>query len=210
LPDIRDQLARLRGNLAIVRAKLDNLIVRAPIAGRVTAIDLKVGESRGPGQRLAEIVADTGFKLTASIDEFYLNRVRKGLNAQVDLTEAPAPVAVTRVDQQVRDGRFNIDLTFTAAPPPGLRPGQTLQGRLALGDDTPALILPAGAFLEQTGGGWVFVMDDGGVAANRRVIKLGRRNAEQLEVLGGLAPGERAITSAYGDLDRIDRIVLTP
>jgi HlyD family secretion protein len=209
LPDIRDQLDRLRANLTIVRGKLDNLIVRSPSAGRVTAIDLKIGENRGPGQRLAEITPETGVKLSAVIDEFYIGRVRNGLGAVTEIGSEQIALEVVRVHPQVRDGRFEIDLSFKAEAPASLVPGQTLQVRLALGQDVEALILPAGPFLTQTGGAWAFVLTADGGGAERRAIKIGRRSAEQVEVLAGLVARESVITSAYNGLDRIDRIILT-
>lgn len=208
LPAIRDQLEKLRQNLEVVRSKLDNLIVRAPVAGRVTHIDLKIGENRNPGQRLAEVTPETGFKLSADVDEFYLARVRADQIATVELNGVPVRVQVSRIYPQVNDGRFMVDLSFVAADPAGLVPGQALQGRLALGDDKPALVLASGAFLERTGGDWVFVMTDDDVAQRRR-IKIGRRNAEQVEVADGLKAGERVITSDYTGYERLDRIVLS-
>jgi HlyD family secretion protein len=208
LPAIRDQLDKLRQNLEVVRSKLDNLIVRAPVAGRVTHIDLKIGENRNPGQRLAEITPETGFKLSADVDEFYLARVRGDQIATVELNGAPVQAQVSRIYPQVNDGRFMIDLAFVGADPGGLVPGQALQGRLALGDDRPALVIASGAFLERTGGDWVFVMTDDKVAERRR-IKVGRRNAEQVEIADGLKAGERVITSDYTGYERLDRIVLS-
>jgi HlyD family secretion protein len=209
LPDIHRQLKILRDNLAVVHDKLDSLIVRAPVAGRVTAIDLKVGENRNPGQRLAEVTPDTGMKLSADIDEFYLSRVRTGQTASVDLDTKPTKVIVRRVSPQVRDGHFTIDLDFEGANPPNLVSGAAAQGRLQLGGDAPATILPVGPFLARTGGDWVFVVAKDGKSAERRSIKVGRRTAEQIEILVGLKVGEQAITSDYAGLDNVDRIVLT-
>ncbi len=208
LPSIRDQLDKLRLNLEVVRSKLDNLIVRAPVSGRITHIDLKIGENRNPGQRLAEITPETGFKLSADVDEYYLARVRADQVGTVELNGAPVRAKVSRIYPQVNDGRFMIDLAFEGADPAGLVPGQALQGRLALGDDRAALVLSAGAFLERTGGDWVFVMTDDDTAERRR-IKIGRRNAEQVEIAEGLTAGERVITSDYSGYERLDRIVLS-
>ena len=208
LPAIRDQLGKLRQNLEVVHSKLDNLIVRAPVAGRVTHIDLKIGENRNPGQRLAEVTPDTGFKLSADVDEFYLARVRAEQIATVELNGSPVRASVSRIYPQVNDGRFMVDLSFVDTDPAGLVPGQALQGRLALGDDRPALVLASGAFLERTGGDWVFVMTKDDVAERRR-IKIGRRNAELVEIAGGLKAGERVITSDYTGYERLDRIVLS-
>jgi HlyD family secretion protein len=209
LPDIHRQLTNLRANLDVVQGKLAGLIVRAPVEGRVTAIDLKVGEHRNPGERLAEVTPDSGMKLSAEIDEFYLARVRAGQSAVVDIDDKPVKVNVRRVSPQVRNGQFTIDLDFDGDSPSSLVAGETTQGRLQLGGDTSALILPTGPFLERTGGDWVFVVAKDGRSAERRQIKVGRRTLEQLEILGGLSTGERVVTSDYTSLDRIDRIVLT-
>lgn len=209
LPDIHRQLGILRGNLDVVHSTLDGLIVRAPVTGRVTAIDLKVGEHRNAGQRLAEVTPNTGMKLSANIDEFYLPRVRAGQMATIEFGGQAAQVAVWRVYPQVQGGQFTVELRFNGASPAGLVAGEAVQGRLQLGDDTPARILSVGPFLERTGGDWIFVVDAQGQSAQRRRIKVGRRTTEQLEIVTGLASGEWVITSDYTGLDKADRISLT-
>jgi len=209
LPDIHRQLGNLRGNLEVVQGKLAGLIVRAPVEGVVTAIDLKVGEHRNPGERLAEVTPESGMKLTSDVDEYYLSRVRAGQSAVVELDGKPVRVAVRRVSPQVRNGQFSVDLDFDGDSPAGLVSGETAQGRLQLGSDTSATILPVGAFLERTGGNWAFVLEPDGKTALKRQIKVGRRTAEQLEILGGLKPGERVLISDYTGLDRADRILMT-
>lgn len=209
LPDIHHQLQSLRGNLDVVQGKLAGLIIRAPVKGVVTAIDLKVGEHRNPGERLAEVTPESGMKLTSRIDEFYLTRVRAGQTAMVDVEGTAVTVTVRRVSPQVRNGQFSIDLDFNGASPASLVAGETTQGRLQLGGDSPARILAVGPFLERTGGDWVFVVAKDGQSARRRQIKVGRRTTEQLEILGGLATGERVLTSDYTGVDRADRIVIT-
>jgi HlyD family secretion protein len=215
LPDIEQQLTNLRGDLIVVHDKLASLVVRAPVAGRVTALDLKVGESRSTGQRLAEVTPDTGMKLTADLDEFYLPRVRVGQVATVTLDGRPVRVSVRRVSPQVRDGQFRVDLDFEVPGAVGatgaasLVEGATAQGHLQLGADRSATILPAGPFLERTGGDWVFVVAADGRSAQRRRVRLGRRTRDQLEILGGLSAGERVIASDYTALDKADRLILT-
>lgn len=209
VPRIAKELATLQESLAVTRSKLDSLVVRAPVAGRLTDMDIKVGEIRNRGQRLGQIVADTGFKLQAQIDEYYLDRVRVGQTGVVTIEDREVPVRVTRVDPQVKNATFQVDLAFEGAMPRGLLPGQALEGRLTLGGDRPALILPAGGFLERTGGDWAMVADASGGHADRRRIKIGRRSTEQVEVLAGLAAGERVITSDYTGFEKVDRVVLT-
>jgi HlyD family secretion protein len=171
-------------------------------------MDLKVGENRNRGERFGEITPDTGDKLAAEVDEYYLGRVQNGQTAAIDVGDKTWVLEVVRVYPKVTNGTFTVDLAFRNATPAGLLPGQALQGKLALGADRTATILPAGAFLERTGGDWVFVLAKDGQSALRRTIKIGRRNDEQVEVLSGLAAGERAIISDYTGLERIDRIDL--
>jgi len=209
LPDIHRQLASLRSNLDVVHGTLEGLVIRAPVSGRVTAIDLKVGEHRDAGQRLAEVTPPTGMKLSAQIDEFYLARVHTGQSADIDLNGKSVIITVRRVYPQVHDGRFQVDLDFTGANPPDLVAGEAASGRLQLGDDSAARLLPVGPFLERTGGDWVFVMTANGTSAERRRIKVGRRTAEQLEILGGLAVGEQVIISDYASVEKAERVLLT-
>jgi HlyD family secretion protein len=206
LPHIRSQLEKLQEDLKITHGKLDNLTVRAPVTGRLTALDLKVGENRNRGERFGEVTPETGSKLAAEVDEYYLGRVLDGQIADIGIGDKAWVLKVIRVYPKVTNGTFTIDLAFKDATPAGLLPGQTLQGKLALGADRAASILPAGTFLERTGGDWIFVLAKDGKSALRRTIKIGRRNAEQVEILSGLAVGEQAIISDYSGLERIDRI----
>ena len=156
-----------------------------------------------------QIVPDTGFKLKAEVDEYYLGRVRPGQAARVELDGRPLPARVTRVDPQVKNSTFEVEMAFDGVSTRALLPGQALEGRLILGGDRQGLILPAGAFLERTGGDWVMVLDAGGGRAERRRIQVGRRNAEQVEVLAGLKPGERVIVSDYAGFEKVEQVILT-
>ena len=209
LPDIHRQLGLLRGNLEVVHSTLDGLVIRAPVSGRVTAIDLKVGEHKDPGQRLAEVTPPRGMKLSVEIDEFYLARVRTGLRADVDFHGQNLSATARRIYPQVQDGHFKVDFDFDGDGPASLVAGEALLGRLQLGNDSQAKILPVGPFLERTGGDWVFVVAPGGASAERRRIKVGRRSVDQLEILGGLEVGERVITSDYSALEKATLVVLT-
>jgi HlyD family secretion protein len=208
LPQIAAQLEKLQQDVTITRSKLESLNVRAPATGRMTAIDLNVGENRNRGQRLGEITPNTGFKMTAEVDEYYLDRLRRDQIATVETGTTRRQLRVTRVYPRVESGVFKVELAFSGAEPADLLPGQTLQGKISLGSDTRTLVLPVGPFLAHTGGHWIFAIGADGHSAERRPIKLGRRNVEQVEVVSGLAPGERAITSDYTAFDRIERIEL--
>jgi HlyD family secretion protein len=208
LPQIHSQLVKLQQDLKITHGKLENLTVRAPVTGRLTAMDLKVGENRNRGERFGEITPETGDKLAAEVDEYYLGRVQNGQIAKIEIGDRTWALKVVRVYPKVTNGTFTVDLAFEDGTPAGLLPGQALQGKLALGADRTAAILPAGAFLERTGGDWIFVLAKDGKSALRHTLRIGRRNDEQVEVLSGLAVGEQAIISDYTGLERIDRIDL--
>jgi HlyD family secretion protein len=206
LPGLQSELVGLKKSLQVTRDKLDDLTVKAPVTGRITALDLKIGENRNRGERLAEIVPPTGFKIAADIDEFYLPRTRAGQAGDVELNGKTYRLKLARVYPQVKGGTFTADFAFQGAMPVDLTSGAAAQGKLTLGGDSHAVIVPTGAFLEASGGDYVFVMD--GSEAHRRRVKLGRRNVEQVEVLSGLVPGDRVITSDYANYAKIDRIDL--
>lgn len=189
-------VADLDRRLAAMRAASDGLSVRAPVAGRLTGLALQVGESVRTGSRLARIDSLGQFKLLMTLDEFHLARVREGLAGELVHEGRPQALRVSRIDPQVKDGRFAVELVFDAAPP-ALQVGQGLDVRLSLGDPTPALLLPDGGFYADTGGAWAFVLDADGRQAERRTLQLGRRADGVIEVLGGLQPGEQVVVSPY-------------
>jgi HlyD family secretion protein len=206
LPELEKELISLQKSLIVTQHKIKDLIVTAPVTGQITSLNLKIGENRNRGERLAEIRLDTGFKISADVDEYYLSRVRPKQYADADIDGRTYRLRVTRVYPQVKNGVFSVDLDFAGKAPPALTPGAAVQGKLSLGTDRPGLILPAGPFLEGSGGDYVFVIDGGGKRAHKRRIKIGRRNIEQVEVLSGLEPGDKVITSDYSTYDKIDRI----
>ena len=207
LAQLRESNASLSGSLGIARATLEALNLRAPVAGQLTAFSIQVGQSMNRGERLGQIDSAGRNKLVASVDEFYLGRVSPGQIATVEAGGKAFRAKVAKIYPQVRNGAFEVDLHFIGAEPADLQRGQTLQMKLTLGDPTPALLIPNGAFYNETGGAYVFVVAPGGGSAIKRNVRLGRRNADFIEVLEGLEPGERVITSPYtgfADKDRLD------
>ncbi|MBL8276347.1 MAG: efflux RND transporter periplasmic adaptor subunit [Pelomonas sp.] len=189
-------VADLDSRLAAMRAASDGLSVRAPVAGRLTGLTLQVGESVRTGSRLARIDSLGRFKLQLTLDEFHLPRVREGLGGELLHEGRQHALQVSRIDPQVKDGRFAVELVFAGEPPP-LQVGQGLDVRLALGNPSPALLLPDGGFHADTGGAWAFVLDADGRHAERRALQLGRRADGVIEVLSGLQPGEQVVVSPY-------------
>lgn len=207
LEQLRASTSHLENNLALARASLDALIVQAPVAGQLTSFSIEVGQSLGRNERIAQIDDPEAFKLTVLIDEFYLSRVDEGQVGEIVLDGDRYRLAISKIYPQVRNGEFEVDMVFSQAAPDQIRRGQTLQVRLSLGDPSQSLLIPNGAFYQDTGGEWVFVVAPDGGFAVRRPVELGRRNARYIEVLAGLEADERVITSpytAYLNAERVD------
>jgi HlyD family secretion protein len=200
---------RMQNNLDLVKRSMDNLVVRAPISGQLTSRNAEIGESKSPGQRLGQIDVLDGFKVLTPIDEFYIARVNPGQKGETDINGKTYRLTVTKVYPEVRDNKFEVDMLFDGAPPPGIRRGQTLQIRLELGDLAEAVMVPRGGFYQKTGGQWIYLVDGSGAFAVKRPIRLGRQNPQVFEVLDGLQPGEKVVTSSYDNFGDIDKLVLT-
>ena len=207
LEQLEASVTRMQANLEVVRQKLDNLIIRAPIGGQLTALNAEIGQSKAPRQHLGQIDWLEGFKIRAAVDEYYIARVGVGQIGSVTISGVSYSLIVKKVYPEVQNGRFQIDLEFSGDEPAGIRRGQTVQIRLVLGDLTEAILLARGAFYQQTGGNWIFVLDKSEGFATKRSISIGMQNTQVYEVLAGLEPGEKAITSSYESLKDFDRIV---
>jgi HlyD family secretion protein len=197
----------LQSSLQLARANLEALNLRAPVAGRLSGFSIQVGQSLSRGERIGQIDSPGRNKLQAGVDEFYLGRVQPGQRAAVEWSGRTYAAKVAKIYPQVQNGQFQVDFVFTGGEPSGIQVGQTLQSRLTLGDPTPAKLIPNGAFYNETGGNYVFVVSPDGRSAVKRPVRLGRRNSTSIEVLDGLDPGERVITSPYtgfADKDRLD------
>jgi HlyD family secretion protein len=203
---LRDAVKTTRENLTMAGETLRSLAVRAPISGQLTALNAELGEAKAPGQRIGQIDATGEYKVEAGVDEFYLGRVRIGQPASGLMDGQERRLTVQKVYPQVRERQFKVDLAFEEAPPTGLRRGQSMQVRIAASAAQEGIVAANGPHYDDTGGTWVFVMNESGTEARRRPVKFGRRNAEQIEVVSGLAAGERIITSSYQSLRGFDRI----
>ncbi len=192
----------LSDGLLVVRQAAAGLSARAPRDGQLSGFSLQVGGSVKPGDRLGRIDDIASFKLTGNVDEYYLQRVQTGLAASLETPGKTWPMKVSQRLPQVKEGRFGVEMEFTDGMPPGLQAGQSLDARIVLGQPGKARLINDGPFYADTGGNWVFVVDAAGKTAERRAVRLGRRAAGRIEVLEGLAPGERVITSKvrqFGD-----------
>jgi HlyD family secretion protein len=203
----RQQRRRLDQRYETMQEAIESLTIRAPIDGQLTSLNAELGQIISAGTRVGQVDKVDSYKLRAQIDEFYIERVQHGQTATTDaLGDTTRTLTVDRVYPEVEDGRFEVDLAFQGNSPPDLRRGQTVRLKLELGQPQEARLLARGGFYQSTGGNWAYVLMDDGSAAVRRPIRLGRQNPNYFEVLEGLAPGDKVITSSYdtfGDADRL-------
>ncbi|MGF2411034.1 efflux RND transporter periplasmic adaptor subunit [Ferruginibacter sp.] len=204
----KQSLARMQNTLALMRQKVGDLIVRAPIDGQLTSLDAEIGQSKNKGERLGQIDAATGFKVRVDVDEHYISRIFIGLTGGATIAGKDYKLTIKKVFTQVTAGRFQVDMEFNDTIPQGIRRGQTLQIRLALGDETQALLLAKGGFYQQTGGNWIFKVSEDGSKAYKIDIQLGRQNPDYYEVLQGLKPGDKVVTSSYENYGTMQELIL--
>ncbi len=197
IQQLEGTLQRTQRNVALWQQTLDNLVVRAPVAGQLSSIDVEVGSNINRGQNIGQIDDLSGFKMRVGVDEHYISRVFAGLTGSFDFNGKTYQLSISRVYPEVKSGRFEVDMVFPNGAPAGIKRGQSSPIQLELGRAANATLLPVGGFFSDTGGNWVYVLDKSGKRAVKRTITLGRKNPEFYEVLTGLKPGEQVITSSY-------------
>jgi len=200
-------LARTRKNLEMMKDNLENLSLKAPVGGLLSRVDVEVGQSIAAGQNIGQIDDLSGFKMRIDVDEHYISRIFPGLEGNFDFGGKSHRLSVFKVYPEVRNGRFEVDMTFPSAVPDGIRRGQSVPVRLQLGQPTQAMLLPVGGFFSDTGGNWVYVLSESGDKAEKRNISLGRKNPQYFEVLSGLTAGERVVTSSYENFGNKDVLI---
>ena len=201
-------LASMRKNVELVRERKAKLDVRSTIDGEIGLLDVELGQSISPGQKVGVVNDLSDYKVEAQVDEHYIDRVHVGLQASFEQSGKTYRLRVRKVFPEVREGRFRIDFVFTGGRPKNIRTGQTYYVDLQLGESKKAIIIPKGTFYSVTGGKWIFVLDGEGRKAYRRKIRIGRQNPEYYEVLEGLEPGERVIVSGYEAYKDCETLVL--
>jgi len=207
MQSLETDLVKMRQMLVLVRERLDNLNVKAPVNGQLGMLDAEIGQRINEGQRIGQINVLDNFKVNAQIDEHYIDRIVRGLTASLDRNGTNFNLTVKKVYPDVREGQFKIDLVFEGQTPENIRTGQTYHVKLQLGESQKALMIPRGGFFQSTGGQWVFVLSQDGSEAIKRPIKIGKQNPQYYEVLEGLNAGEQVITSGYEMFGTNDKIV---
>ncbi len=204
----KNSYLRTQSALGLMRKKVGDLVVRAPVEGQLTSLDSEIGQSINKGDRLGQIDVLSGFKVRVDIDEHYISRIYPGQNGTFPFNSKNYKLVIKKVYTQVNSGRFQVDMQFGEEVPQGIRRGQSLQIRLALSDEKQAILIPKGGFFQQTGGNWIFKLDDSGKLAYKVDIQLGSQNTDYYEVLQGLAPGDKVITSSYDNYGDKQELIL--
>lgn len=202
-----ENIAKMKRSLELVRERLENLKIKAPVDGQLGNLNAQLGQSISTGERIGQVIT-ADLKIQAPIDEHYVERVMNGLPADFDREEQTYRLMVKKVYPEVKEGQFNTDFEFVGNRPENIRAGQTYHINLQLGDAVSAVLVPRGGFFQTTGGDWIYVLDENGTTAYRRRIRIGRQNPQYYEVLEGLAPGERVITSGYNTFGDYEKLII--
>ena len=205
---MQESYSRMQNALALMRRKVGDLIVRAPVDGQITSLDAEIGQSKNKGERLGQVDVTTGYKVRADIDEHYISRIFTGLEGLFSLAGKDYHLRVRKIYTQVNNGRFQVDLEFVGDVPKNIRRGQSLQVRLSLSDETQAVLAAKGGFYQQTGGNWIYKLSEDGSKAYKAEIQLGRQNPDYYEVLSGLKPGDKVVSSSYENYGDSQELVL--
>ncbi len=208
LKQARQSFEGSQNALNVMRQKVGDLIVRAPIDGQLTSLDAEIGQSKNKGERLGQIDVLSGYKVRVDIDEHYISRIFMGLKGDFDFNNKNYGLVIKKIYTQVTNGRFQVDMEFVDEVPQGIRRGQTLQIGLALSDETQAILLPKGGFYQKTGGNWIFKVSENGKTAYKVDIQLLRQSPDYYEVGSGLQPGDKVVTSSYENYGDMQELVL--
>lgn len=208
IDQMEESLSNIRRNLILVRQRVDNLNVKAPVDGQLGLLDVEIGQTVATGGRVGQISVLSDFKVEALIDEHYIDRVRTGLDATFERQDKNFALRVRKVYPEVREKQFKTDFVFEGERPDNIRAGQTYYINLQLGQPVDAVLIPRGAFYQTTGGQWIFVVTPDGSRAIRRKITIGRQNPNFYEVTSGLEAGEQVITSSYDTYGDVQELIL--
>jgi len=208
LAQAKSSYRRTQRALVLMRRKVEDLLVRAPLDGQLTSLDAEIGESKNKGIRLGQIDVLSGFKIRANIDEHYVSRIHIGQRGTFLFNGKNYALEIKKVYTQVSNGKFQVDMDFWEETPETIRRGQTLQILLALSNEKQAVKLPIGGFYQQTGGNWIFKVSKDGKKAFKTPIQIGSQNTEYYEVVEGLSPGDQVIISSYINFGDIEELII--
>lgn len=208
LSQARSSYVRTQRALSLMRRKVEDLVVKSPVDGQLTSLDAEIGQSKNKGERLGQLDVLSGFKVRADIDEHYISRIYNGQKGTFLFDGNKYELLIKKVYTQVTNGKFQVDMLFNEEVPKGIRRGQSLQILLGLSDEKQAVLIPKGGFFQQSGGNWIFKLDKDGKIAYKADIQIGSQNTEYYEVLSGLNPGDKVVTSSYANYGDKEELII--
>ncbi|MDD2963622.1 MAG: efflux RND transporter periplasmic adaptor subunit [Bacteroidales bacterium] len=204
---IENSITRMSNNLGMLQQNMENMTIKAPADGKLSSFSVEIGETKSAGEHLGQIDIQDGFKLRANIDERYVSKVFVGQPAEFDFTGTTFSLSISKIYTNVTNGSFQVDLAFDSAAPAQIKRGQTVQLRLKFSSAADAVIVKRGGFFQETGGNWIYVVDQSGSYAVKRPIRIGRQNTNYYEVMEGLEPGEKVIVSSYETFGKKEKLI---
>lgn len=204
---IENSITRMSNNLGMLQQNMENMTIKAPADGKLSSFSVEIGETKSAGEHLGQIDIQDGFKLRANIDERYVSKVFVGQPAEFDFTGTTFSLSISKIYTNVTNGSFQVDLAFDSAAPAQIKRGQTVQLRLKFSSAADAVIVKRGGFFQETGGNWIYVVDQSGSYAVKRPIRIGRQNTNHYEVMEGLEPGEKVIVSSYETFGKKEKLI---
>lgn len=205
---MNNDLERARKSTSHARGRMDNLVVRAPMDGQLSFLNVTLGQRVGQSENIGEIKVMDNFKIHTQLSEYYIDRVMVGLPASVTYQGQKYPLRISKVVPEVKDRQFQVDMVFTGEQPDNVRIGKSFRVQVELGQPESAVVIPRGDFFQTTGGQWIYKLNKSGDRATRTAITIGRQNPVQYEVLSGLAPGDRVVVSGYANFGEVNELVI--
>lgn len=204
---IASSMQRMNNNLALLQRNMDNMTIKSPVDGKLSSFLVEIGQTKTAGEQLGQIDMMDGIKLRANIDERYISRVFSGQEAECEISGKTYSLEISKIYTNVTNGSFQVDLLFKAEEPEGVKRGQTIQLKVKFSGATDALIVRRGGFFQETGGNWIYVLDNDESSAVKRPIKIGRQNTTHYELLEGLEEGDKVIISSYDNFNSREKLI---
>jgi HlyD family secretion protein len=201
------QLAVGRQQLVVdeLQRRVDDLSIRSPVTGIVGNVAVNQRALVNENAPLVTVVDLSAFEVEIRIPEAYADDLGIGLAGEVQYNGAEYRGDLVSLSPEVVNNEVVGRIRFSGETPPGLRQNQRVTVRVMMDELIDVLKLQRGSFAESNGGRQAFVLGSNGLA-ERREIRLGARSAGEVEILMGLAAGERVIISNISEFDNYDTI----
>lgn len=202
------RLDRDRQRLVVqdLQRRVGDLSMKSPVNGIIGTLTVAERTSVAQNAPLLTVVDLTAFEIEFQVPESYADDLGLGMDAEVSYGAKKYAAKVSAVSPEVRASQVTGRLRFSGDVPQGLRQNQRLSTRIVLESREDVLKVQRGAFLDSGGGRIAYVVQDD--VAVRRPIRTGATSVSEVEILEGLEPGDRIITSNLGEFERVETVRL--